>query len=79
MGKLIRQRDNLSKEGTIKFLEFDEIGRGKKLHEKPEIGYSCIVNPQYGPSYTWLTSVITEIISDTEFKTNNSHYKIEHE
>lgn len=75
---LKRLDDGLQKMGVIKFLEFDEeTGRGKALHDKPEVGFSIIVNPQYGVSYTWMTSVITEVISDTEVKTENSHYKIE--
>lgn len=75
MKKLIRQRDNHTSSGVIKFIEFNEEGRGKALHESPKVGYSCIVNPSI--SYTWMTSVITEVISQTEFKTKNSHYKIE--
>lgn len=75
MAKLIRQRDNLTKEGIIKFIEFNKNGRGKKLHDNPTVGFSCIVDP--GFLYTWMTSAITEIISTTEFKTKNSHYKIE--
>lgn len=76
MAKLIRQRDNLVKEGFIEFVEFDKNNRGKKIHMKPEINYACIVDRRSIP-YTWMTSQITEIISNTEFKTKNSHYKIE--
>lgn len=72
---LVRQRDNLRKTGIIRFLEFDESGRGKALHDKPEVGFACIVDPRI--TYTWMTTEITEVISDTEFKTLNSHYKIE--
>lgn len=73
--KLIRQRDKHTSSGVIKFIEFNEEGRGKALHESPEVGYACIVNPSL--LYTWMTSRITEVISKKEFKTNNSHYKIE--
>lgn len=76
MAKLVRQRDNLTKEGTIEFVEFDKNGRGKNIHMKPEVGFSCIVNRTL-MSYTWMTSPITEVISETEFKTKNSNYKIE--
>jgi len=75
MAKLIRQRDNLVKEGLIEYVEFDSNNRGKNIHMIAKVGYSCIVNRSI--SYTWLTSTITEVISDTEFKTQNSHYKIE--
>lgn len=75
MAKLIRQRDNLVKEGFIEFVEFDKrTNRGKKIHMKPEIGYACIVDRSL--NYKWMTTQITEVISDTEFKTKNSHYKI---
>jgi hypothetical protein len=76
MAKLIRQRDNLTKEGFIEFVEFDKYGRGKKIHLKPEVGYACIVD-RSSVSYRWMTTVIVEVISDTEFKTVNSDYKIE--
>lgn len=76
MGKLIRQRDGLVKEGLIEFVEWNSNNRGKNIHMKPKVGYSCIVDARK-IVYTWLTSIITEVISDTEFKTKNSHYIIE--
>lgn len=76
MAKLIRQRDNLVAEGIIEFVEFDKNDRGKKVHMKPDIGYACIVDRQK-LVYTWMTTQITEVISETEFKTKNSHYIIE--
>ncbi len=76
MAKLIRQRDNLTKEGLIEFIEFGKNNYGKKVHMKPEVGFACIVDRALF-NFTWMTSIITEIISETEFKTKNSHYKIE--
>ena len=76
MAKLVRQRDNKEIEGFIEFIEFNELGRGKKVHMKPDIGFACIVDRQK-LAYTWQTTSIIEVISDTEFKTQNSHYKIE--
>lgn len=76
MAKLIRKRDGLVKEGLIEFIEWDKNDRGKNIHMKPQIGFSCIVDGRK-LTYTWLTSQITEIISETEFKTKNSHYTIE--
>lgn len=75
MAKLIRQRDNLVKEGPIEFVEFDKNGLGKTIHVKPKVGYSCIVN-RTSFSYNWMTTKIVEVISDEEFRTKNSHYKI---
>jgi hypothetical protein len=75
------------KRGTlVKFVEFegDAIGsRAKQLYDEPAVGFSCILDPQY-TSYTWLTTPIKEIESDTAngsirtiaFKTQNSSYKL---
>lgn len=76
-GKLIRLNDNLIREGRIQFIEHTKEGRGKSLHNKPKVGYSTIVDFQNYPMCTWQTSEIVEVMSDTEFKTKNSHYKIE--
>ena len=72
---LVRANDGLKKTGVIKFIEFDDEGKGKKLHLQPKVGYACIVDPSV--FYTWMTSVIVEVISDKHFKTQNSEYKIE--
>lgn len=69
----------------VKFVEWsgEELGsQGKQLHDEPQVGYSCILDPQYSYQYTWLTTPIVEIIEDkTEkstrtitFKTKNSDY-----
>jgi hypothetical protein len=71
----------------VQFVEWsgEELGsRGKKLYDDPQIGFSCIMDPQYGYQYTWLTTPIVEIVSDTTsknqrtiiFKTNNSEYTL---
>jgi hypothetical protein len=85
---LIREHDGLTKRGDqVKFVEWSapELGsRGKKLHDEPQVGFSCIIDPQYSFQYTWLTTPITEIESDTmdkhirciSFKTKNSSYKL---
>lgn len=60
---------------NIKFLEYDKNNEGNKLHDNPYIGYSCLCDFN-GLSFNWQTSEIKEVISNTEFKTRNSHYKI---
>lgn len=71
----------------VKFVEWsgNTVGsRAKQLHDEPQVGYSCIIDPQYSYQYTWLTTEITEIESDVEvedsrcitFKTKNSSYKL---
>jgi hypothetical protein len=72
---LTRQEDQKSFKGIIKFIEFNS--KGNKLYTDIKKGRSCVVNPQAGFLYTWLTTEITEVISNKEFKTKNSHYKIE--
>lgn len=69
------------------FIEWtsEEIGGEKReLHDEPQVGYSCIIDPQYGYSFTWITTPITEIVSDDiiekkrciTFKTRKSLYKL---
>lgn len=71
----------------VKFVEWsgEELGsRAKQLHEEPAVGFSCILDPQYAHQYTWLTTQITEIVSDETdkgirkivFRTKNSDYTL---
>jgi len=62
-----------------------EVGStSRELHDEPKVGYSCIIDPQYGYSFTWITTPITEIVSDDiiekkrciTFKTRKSLYKL---
>ena len=75
-----RIEDGLKKQSLdIRFVEFDETGRAKQLHKEPKPGYAFIMSP-FGPNFTWMTSVITEVITFSEdhihFKTQNSEYKV---
>jgi hypothetical protein len=81
---IVREHDGLVNFGTMfEFVEWTDIGTLKQFHHDPQIGYSCIVDPQYF-TYSWLTTAITEIVSDEtndnqrliEFKTKNSSYKL---
>jgi len=78
--KLIRRGDGLKKESEdIMYIEFDDTGRFKEKHDKPKVGYSLLMSP-FNIFYTWQTTVITEIIEETEdmvhFKTEKSEYKL---
>lgn len=82
--KITRQSDGLEHSGKLRFIEWNEYHTGKEVHKEPQIGYSCVIDLSVEtflefeiPTYKWLTSTITEIISETEFKTKNSTYKIE--
>lgn len=81
---IVREHDGLTNFGTVfEFIEWNDEGSFKQFHPNPQIGYSCIVDPQYF-TYSWLTTAITEIVSDEtkdnqrliEFKTKNSSYKL---
>ena len=77
MFKITRTKDQKTWEvKDYKFVVFNEDGRGKELVNKPIEG-SALILPPYNFEFEWMTSPITEIISETEFKTKNSHYIIE--
>lgn len=63
---------------SIKWIRWKDDGRFDKMFSKPQVGFSCIVDPELGEAYTWLTTRITsmEKVSNNElrFKTKNSTY-----
>ena len=61
---------------VIKFIEWNEDGTGNSVHDEPAVGRSIIADPMIGGNYKWMTTVITEIISENTFKTKNSTYKL---
>jgi len=74
---LTRKEDNKQMCGsTVKFIEWDENGKGKVLHDTPAVGRSIVLDLTGPFSYQWMTTQITEIISETEFKTLNSTYTL---
>lgn len=74
---LVREEDNKQINAKeIKFIEWNEDGTGKSIHDIPAIGRSIVVDPIYGLTYKWMTTQIVEILSDSKFKTKNSTYKI---
>jgi hypothetical protein len=78
--KLVRERDGLTKTSrAIKWLEFNEDGRYKADFEDIAIDRSLLMSP-FGPSFTWQTTPVTEIIEQREdyikFNTENSTYEL---
>ena len=78
--KLVRERDNLTKTSRdVKWLEFDEDGRYKADFKDIAVGRSLLMSP-FGPSFTWQTTPVTEIVEQREdyikFKTENSNYEL---
>ena len=61
---------------VIKFIEWNENGTGKSLHDEPALGRSIVVDPVNAAIYKWMTTRIVEIIDPTTFKTENSTYTL---
>ena len=78
--KLVRGRDQLTKTSRdVKWLEFDENGRYKADFKDIAVGRSLLMSP-FGPSFTWQTTLVTEVVEQREdyvkFKTENSNYEL---
>ena len=78
--KLVRERDGLTKTSVdVKWLEFDENGRYKADFPQVAVGRSLLMSP-FGPSFTWQTTPVTEIVEQREdyikFNTENSSYEL---
>jgi hypothetical protein len=78
--KLVRERDGLSNVGhKVGWIEWNEDGTFKKLHDEAAVGRSLILDPQRR-SYTWMTTTVTEILEQKEnyikFATTNSIYEL---
>ncbi len=76
---LTRLNDGLAKRGdVIKYVEWNEDGTLKEMHDDMQIGRSLLLDPRI--SYTWLTTVITEVVEQRDgyvkFKTENSLYEL---
>jgi hypothetical protein len=78
--KLVRERDGLTKTSVgVKWLEFNEEGRYKAGFEDIAVNRSLLMSP-FGPSFTWQTTPVTEIVEQREdyikFNTENSVYEL---
>jgi hypothetical protein len=78
--KLVRERDGLTKTSVdVKWLEFGEDGRYKADFPDIAVDRSLLMSP-FGPSFTWQTTPVTEIVEQREdyikFKTENSNYEL---
>jgi hypothetical protein len=78
--KLVRERDQLTKTSRdVKWLVFDENGKYKEDFENIAVGRSLLMSP-FGPSFTWQTTLVTEIVEQREdyikFNTENSVYEL---
>ena len=78
--KLVRERDGLTINGNrILWIDWEKNGTFHSSHNEPKLERSLIVDPHH-MSYTWMTTILTEIIEQREdyikFKTSNSIYEL---
>lgn len=76
----LTRHDGLVKTGErIGWITWNEDGSGRELKDKPEIGSSLVLDLT-GLSWQWMTTAVTEIISQTDteikFDTKNSNYTL---
>jgi hypothetical protein len=78
--KLIRESDGLTNAGDrILWIDWEINGEFHSSHPEPKLGRSLVLDPHH-LSYTWMTTVVTEIFEQREdyikFKTSNSVYEL---
>ena len=76
---LKRINDGLTNVGhTAQYIQWNDDRTAHSIYDDIEVGRSCILNPGIG--YTWLTTVITEVLEQgdgySKFKTQNSTYEL---
>ena len=76
----LKRSDGLIKRSEdVRWIEFNEDGRGKELHETPAVGLSLIMSP-FNIFFTWQTTEVTELSESSEnytrFRTKNSDYEL---
>jgi hypothetical protein len=78
--KTVREHDGLTKSANrILWIDWETDGTFHSSHKEPKLGRSLILDP-HGMNYTWMTTVVTEIIEQREdyikFRTSNSVYEL---
>lgn len=78
--KLVREHDGLTNVGDkILWIDWKKDGTFHSSHNEPKLDRSLIIDP-HRMSYTWMTTVVTEIIEQREdyikFRTSNSVYEL---
>jgi hypothetical protein len=76
----LERHDGVKHRGNrVQWIEWKENGQYKGEYPKPAIGRSLLIDFAHG-GYTWMTTVVTEIIEETadeiQFKTLNSEYTL---
>jgi hypothetical protein len=78
--RLVREGDSIEKQSSdIRWVEFNDDGRYKGSFKEIAGGRSLLMSP-FNNSFTWQTTLVTEVVEDTEwyikFKTENSTYEL---
>lgn len=79
--KLVRSGDGLTKHSVqIKWIEWNDKGTVKALHDNCMIGCSLLMSP-FNQHFTWQTTEVTEIVEEKGgthivFQTKNSEYTL---
>ena len=76
---LRRLNDGLTRTAyQVQYVEWNEDKTAKESYDDAQIGRSLILDPRF--NYTWLTTVITEIVEQRDgyikFQTQNSTYEL---
>ena len=76
---LKRLNDGLTHTGyKVQYVEWNKDQTAKESHDDVQVGRSLILDPRF--NYTWLTTVITEIVEQRDgyikFQTQNSTYEL---
>jgi hypothetical protein len=76
---LKRLNDGLTRTAyQVQYVEWNEDKTAKESYDDAQIGRSLILDPRF--NYTWLTTVITEIVEQRDryikFQTQNSTYEL---
>jgi hypothetical protein len=76
----LKRSDGLIKRSEdVRWIEFNEDGRGKELHETPKVGLGLIMSP-FNIFFTWQTTEVIELLESSEnyikFRTKNSDYEL---
>ena len=74
---LVRENDNKQVTGSVvKYVEWNEDGTFKSVHDEIGVGRSAVIDPAPHGQFRWMTTKITEIISESKFRTKNSTYNL---
>lgn len=73
----LTRTDGLVKEAKrVRWITFGDDLRFKDWYNDIQVGRSLLMSP-FNDYFTWQTTLVTEVLADGKFKTENSEYKLE--